>query len=110
MFGLRIFVRVQTFRRRPFVPSHNFFLPEFITNIDTVNFKIIDIITTYIININISNTIIILQTIILKHNIKFANITKGSHPERKVHFFLTLFKRPLAPPPLSFEHHVGNFF
>ena len=26
--------------------------------------------------------------------------TKGSHPERKVQFFLTLFKRPLTPPPL----------
>ena len=39
-----------------------------ITNID--NFKIIDIITTYI-----SNTITILQTIILKHNIKIAYIT-----------------------------------
>ena len=24
MFGLKIFVRVQTFRRRPFTPSHNF--------------------------------------------------------------------------------------
>ena len=24
---------------------------------------------------------------------------KGSHPERKVQFFLTLFKRPLTPPP-----------
>ena len=28
---------------------------------------------------------------------------KGSHPPRKVQFFLTLFKRPLTPPPL-FEH------
>ena len=28
---------------------------------------------------------------------------KGSHPLRKVQFFLTLFKRPLTPP-LSFEH------
>ena len=25
--------------------------------------------------------------------------TKGSHPFRKVQFFLTLFKRPLTPPP-----------
>ena len=25
--------------------------------------------------------------------------SKGSHPERKVHFFLTLFKSPLTPPP-----------
>ena len=33
---------------------------------------------------------------------------KGSHPVRKVQFFLTLFKRPLIPPPLSFEHHVVN--
>ena len=24
--------------------------------------------------------------------------SKGSHPERKVQFFLTLFKRPLTPP------------
>ena len=24
-------------------------------------------------------------------------------------FFWTLFKRPLNPPPLSFEHHVVNF-
>ena len=24
---------------------------------------------------------------------------KGSHPPRKVQFFLTLFKRPLTPPP-----------
>ena len=30
---------------------------------------------------------------------------KGSNPLRKVQFFLTLFKRPLSPPPpLSFEH------
>ena len=34
--------------------------------------------------------------------------TKGSHPLRKVQFFLTLFKRPLTPP-LSFEHYVVNF-
>ena len=27
MLGLKIFVRVQTFRRRPFMPSHNFCLP-----------------------------------------------------------------------------------
>ena len=33
---------------------------------------------------------------------------KGSRHERKVQFFLTLFKRPLTPP-LSFEHHVVNF-
>ena len=25
--------------------------------------------------------------------------TKGCHPPRKVQFFLTLFKRPLTPPP-----------
>ena len=37
-------------------------------------------------------------------------LDKGSHPLRKVQFFLTLFKSPLAPPPLSFEHHVVNFF
>ena len=30
-------------------------------------------------------------------------LDKGSHPLRKVQFFLTLFKRPLTPPPL-FEH------
>ena len=29
--------------------------------------------------------------------------SKGSHRQRKVQFFLTLFKRPL-PPPLLFEH------
>ena len=35
---------------------------------------------------------------------------KGSHPLRKVQFFLTLFERPLTwPPPLSFEHYVVNF-
>ena len=35
---------------------------------------------------------------------------KGSRHERKVQFFLTLFKRPLTTPPLlSFEHHVGVF-
>ena len=28
-----------------------------------------------------------------------ANDAKGSHHERKVQFFLTLFKRPLTPPP-----------
>ena len=28
-----------------------------------------------------------------------ANVNQGSHPERKVQFFLTLFKRPLPPPP-----------
>ena len=37
------------------------------------------------------------------------NSIKGSRHERKVQFFLTLFKRPLAPPPLSFEHYVVNF-
>ena len=37
------------------------------------------------------------------------NQTKGSRHERKVQFFLTLFKRPLTPPPLSFEHYVVNF-
>ena len=34
---------------------------------------------------------------------------KVSRHVRKVQFFLTLFKRPLTPP-LSFEHHVVNFF
>ena len=34
---------------------------------------------------------------------------KGSHPERKVQFFLTFFKKPLTPPPFSFEHYVVNF-
>ena len=34
------------------------------------------------------------------------NCYKGSHPKRKVQFFLTLFKRPLTHPPLSFEHHA----
>ena len=29
---------------------------------------------------------------------------KGCHPFKKVQFFLTLFKRPLTPPPLLFEH------
>ena len=29
---------------------------------------------------------------------------KGSHREGKVKFFWTLFKRPLTPPPLLFEH------
>ena len=33
-----------------------------------------------------------------------SNRYKGSHPKRKVQFFLTLFKRPLTPPPLLFEH------
>ena len=36
-------------------------------------------------------------------------LPQGSHSLRKVQFFLTLFKRPLTPPPLSFEHHVVNF-
>ena len=27
------------------------------------------------------------------------HVSKGCHPERKVQFFLTLFKRPLTPPP-----------
>ena len=36
-------------------------------------------------------------------------LNKGSHRIRKVQFFLTLFKRPLTPPPLSFEHYVVNF-
>ena len=34
---------------------------------------------------------------------------KGSLPVRKVQFFWTLFKKPLTPPPLSFEHYVVNF-
>ena len=34
---------------------------------------------------------------------------KGSRHERKVQFFLTLFKRPLTPPFDPFEHHVVNF-
>ena len=36
-------------------------------------------------------------------------VSKGSHRFRKVQFFLTLFKRPLPPPPLLFEHYVVNF-
>ena len=39
----------------------------------------------------------------------FRQTYKGSHPERKVQFFLTLFEKPLTPPPLLFEHHVVNF-
>ena len=31
-------------------------------------------------------------------------LRQGCHPVRKVQFFLTLFKRPLTPPPLLFEH------
>ena len=34
---------------------------------------------------------------------------QGSNKTRKVQFFLTLFKKPLAPPPHSFEHYVVNF-
>ena len=30
--------------------------------------------------------------------------SKGSPPLKKVQFFLTLFNRPLTPPPLLFEH------
>ena len=37
MLVLKIFVRVQTFRRRPFVPSHNFYHPAL--NIDFISFK-----------------------------------------------------------------------
>ena len=33
----------------------------------------------------------------------FLRTGQGSHPFRKVQFFLTLFKRPLTPP-LLFEH------
>ena len=35
---------------------------------------------------------------------------KGSHPERKVQFFLTLFKRPLTPPPPFVWTSCGEFF
>ena len=39
----------------------------------------------------------------------FPSHHKGSCPLRKVQFFLTLFKRPLAPPPLSFEFFKWKF-
>ena len=39
----------------------------------------------------------------------FFTLDQGSRHVRKVQFFLTLSKRPLAPPPLSFEHYVVNF-
>ena len=34
---------------------------------------------------------------------------KGCPPSPDPQFFLTLFKKPLTPPP-RFEHHVANFF
>ena len=42
------------------------------------------------------------------NNMHEQKLGKGSHPERKVQFFLTLFKRPLTPP-LLFENYVVNF-
>ena len=43
---------------------------------------------------------IIIMDIIIKSFAKTAQfLSKGSHPPRKVQFFLTLFKRPLTPPP-----------
>ena len=39
----------------------------------------------------------------------FYAINKGSHPERKVQFFWTLFKRPLTPPPFVWTS-CGEFF
>ena len=35
---------------------------------------------------------------------------KGRPPEPNRLFFLTLFKRPLTPPPLVFEHLCCGFF
>jgi|OM-RGC.v1.029846433 hypothetical protein len=46
-------------------------------------------------------------SVLLSFRIEEAD--KGSHPVKKVHFFLTLFKKPLTPPPHSFEHYVVNF-
>ena len=41
----------------------------------------------------------------------FISSSKGSHPLRKVQFFLTLFKRPLTPPPPPFVWTLcGEFF
>ena len=37
------------------------------------------------------------------------SVTKGSRHERKVQFFLTLFKRPLTPPPFVWTL-CGEFF
>ena len=58
----------------------------------------------FILSINVTSFLIILQN--GDQNIRWLikRFDKGSHPLRKVQFFLTLFKRPLAPPPLSFEH------
>ena len=36
--------------------------------------------------------------------------SKGCPPSPDPLFFLTLFKKPLPPPPLRFEHYVANFF
>ena len=33
----------------------------------------------------------------------------GKPSREKSAVFLTLFKKPLTPPPLSFEHYVVNF-
>ena len=33
------------------------------------------------------------------HKLSIHLLHKGSHPLGKVQFFLTLFKRPLTPPP-----------
>ena len=41
--------------------------------------------------------------------LKFVLADKGSLCVRKVQFFLTLFKKPLDPPPPLFEHYVVNF-
>ena len=40
----------------------------------------------------------------------FFSSYKGSRHERKVQFFLTLFKRPLPPPPLFVWTSCGEFF
>ena len=38
------------------------------------------------------------------HVLVTSSVPKGSPHFKKVQFFWTLFKRPLAPPPLLFEH------
>ena len=43
------------------------------------------------------------------NNMHEQKLGKGSHPERKVQFFLTLFKRPLTPPPFIWTL-CGEFF
>ena len=66
----------------------------------------------YVVVMEVAHAPVILLLMITQKTEKARQLTmttltttnKGSHSLRKVQFFLKFFKRPFAPPPLSFEH------